>query len=99
MAKYRHRIFELYEFRDEATRALPAKSARPVRESAAQESWTFKHLVVSQSASVAHLQFKGAHAFGEETATDLRVDFSQLADNGSRIALCRLDPTVHSSFF
>ena len=134
MAKYRHRIFELYEFRDEATRALPAKSARPVRESAAQESWTFKHLVVSQSASVAHLQFKQPHAFGEETATDLRVDFSQLADRlvrdskvlldfvgvksfcaaaihelvlfnqklrtkGSRLALCRLDPTVHQSFF
>ena len=134
MAKYRHRIFEMYEFRDEATRALTPKSARPVTEATAPESWTFKHLTVSRSAGVAHVQFKSAQAFGEETVNDLRVDFSQLADRlvrdskvlldfvgvksfcaasidelilfnqklrtkGSRIALCRLDPTVHQSFF
>ncbi len=134
MAKYRHRIFEMYEFRDEATRALTAKSARPVTESTAQESWTFKHLAVSHSARVAHVRFKSALAFGEETKNDLRADFAQLADRlvrdskvlldfvgvksfcaaaihelvlfnqklrtkGSRLALCRLDPTVHQSFF
>ena len=42
MAKYRHRIFEMYEFRDEATRALTPKSARPATEATAPESWTFK---------------------------------------------------------
>ena len=91
MAKYRHRIFEMYEFRDEATRALTPKSARPVTEATAPESWTFKHLAVSHSASVAHVQFKRAQAFGEETANDLRVDFSQLADKLVRDSKVLLD--------
>ena len=70
----------MYEFRDEATRALTPKSARPVTEATAAESWTFKHLNVSCSAGVVHVQFKSAQTFGEETVNDLRVDFSQLAD-------------------
>jgi anti-anti-sigma regulatory factor len=80
MAKYRHRIFEMYEFRDEATRALTPKSARPDTEATAPESWTFKHLAVSRSASVTHVRFKRAQTFGEETVGDLREDLSQLAD-------------------
>lgn len=81
MAKYRHRIFEMYEFRDEATRALTPKSARPVTEGTAPESWTFEHLAVSHSANLTHVQFKSAHAFGEETASDLRENFAELADS------------------
>ena len=98
MAKYRHRIFEMYEFRDEATRALTPKSARPVTEATASESWTFKHLAVSRSASVAHVQFKRAQAFGEETANDLRVDFSQLADKLVRDSKVLLDFVGVKSF-
>ena len=81
MAKYRHRIFEMYEFRDEATCALTPKSARPDTEATAPESWIFKHLTVSRSASVTRVQFKGVQTFGKETVNDLRVDLSQLADN------------------
>ena len=80
MAKYRHRVFEMYEFRDEATRALTSNSAHPVTEAAAPDSWTLKHLAVSRSASVAHVQFKGAQAFEGDNLSDLREDFAQLAD-------------------
>jgi anti-anti-sigma regulatory factor len=70
----------MYEFHDEATRALTPKSPRPVKEATAPESWTFKHLAVSRSASVTHVQFKRAQTFGQETMSDLREDFSQLAE-------------------
>ena len=98
MAKYRHKIFEMYEFRDEATRALTPKSARPFTESTASESWTFKHLTVSHSASVAHVQFKKTETLGEETVNDLRVDFSQLADRLVRDSKVLLDFVGVNSF-
>ena len=41
MANYRHRIFEMYEFRNEAIRALTPKSAHPVTEATTLESWTY----------------------------------------------------------
>ncbi len=52
MAKYHHRIFEMYEFRDEALRALTPRTNRAVSDAAVSESWTFTHLAVSNSASV-----------------------------------------------
>ncbi len=91
MAKYRHRIFEMYEFRDEANRALTPKSARPVTEATDPESWTFKYLAVSRSAGVSHVQFKRTQAFEEETVNDLRADFSQLADKLVRDSKVLLD--------
>ena len=99
MAKYRHRIFEMYEFRDEATRALTPKSARPVTEATDSESWTFKHSAVSHSARVAHVQFKMAQTFGKETVNDLRVDFSQLADRLVRDSKVLLDFAGVKSFY
>ena len=51
MAKYRHRIFEMYEFRDEAVRALTPKLARPVTEAAAHgivDLSTFSRLASSE---------------------------------------------------
>ena len=98
MAKYRHRIFELYEFRDEAMHALTPKSARPVPEATAPESWTFTHLTVSRSASVALVQFKSAQAFGKETVNELRVDFSQLAERLVRDSKVLLDFVGVKSF-
>ena len=80
MAKYRHRIFEMYEFRDEAIRALTPKIARPVTEATAPESWSFEHLAVSLSACVTHVEFKRAQTYGEETVSDLREDFGQLVN-------------------
>jgi hypothetical protein len=88
----------MYEFRDEAKRALTPKSARPVTETTAMESWTFKHLSVSHSASVAHVRFKSGLAFGEETKNDLRVDFAQLADCLARDSRVLLDFVGVKSF-
>lgn len=98
MAKYRHRIFEMYEFLDEAKRALTPKSVRPVPETTSSESCAFKHLVVSHSARVAHVRFKSAAAFGEETKNDLRVDFAQLADGLARDSRVLLDFVGVKSF-
>ena len=80
MAKYRHRIFEMYDFRDEAIRALTPTADRPVKEAAAPETWTFTHLVVTRSAGATHVQFKTAQSFADEAVSDLRDDFAQLAD-------------------
>ncbi len=84
MAKYRHRIFEMYECRDEAPRALTPKSARPVTEATAPESWTFKHLAVSHSPSWAYVQLKRAQTFGIESTTDLRLTFLQIGWFGTK---------------
>jgi anti-anti-sigma regulatory factor len=79
MAKIPHRVFEIYESRDEATRALKPKLEKAATESSAPNSWTFQHLTVSRSAGVTHVQFTEAKDFGEETVAGLREDFSQLA--------------------
>jgi hypothetical protein len=80
MAKYPHRIFEIYEFRDEAIRALTPTSVTSATDTTVPETWTFRYLTVSRSASVIHVGFKGAKDFAEDTVNDLRLDFSQLAD-------------------
>lgn len=80
----------MYDFRDEAIRALTPKTADPVMEATAPESWTFRHLAVSRSASVTHVEFKRAETFGEETVSTLRKDFAKLADQlvrGSKVLL------------
>lgn len=77
MAKYRHRIFEMFEFRAEAIRALTPRAARPVTDAADPESWTFKCLAVSLLDNVTLVGFK-AHDLGEESETDLRADILQL---------------------
>ena len=80
MAKIRHRIFEIYESREEATRELTPKSIKPVTDSSAPESWTFEHLAVSRSAGVTHVRFTEASDFNDATVAGLREDFAQLAD-------------------
>ena len=80
MAKYRHRIFEMYEFRDEADAALAAKSGNVAPSAAAPESRTLRHLVVSPSEGVTRVTFQEATSFADETIDDLREDFVQLAD-------------------
>lgn len=90
MAKFHHRIFEMYEFRDEAIQALTPRTYRVVSDAAVSESWTFTHLAVSNAASVTHVEFKGAQSFGQETLHDLREDFSELAgrlDKDSKVLL------------
>ena len=92
MAKYRHRIFEMYEFRDEAIRALTPKSEKVATEATAPESWSFRHLAISRSAGVTLVQFnKQAKSFTEETVSELSEDFAQLADILGRDSKVLLD--------
>ena len=91
MAKYRHRIFEMYEFRDETIRALTPKIAKPATEITAPESWAFKHLAVSRSNGVTHVKLKEAPTAGEQTVSNFGGDFAQLADRLSRDSKVLLD--------
>ena len=99
MAKYRHRMFEMFEFADEATSALASKSTRPAAESDHPEWWTFLQLTVTRSAGVTHVHFKPTTNLSEEeTLAELRKDFALLADslvNDSRVLL---DFTGRSEF-
>lgn len=90
MAKYPHRVFEMYDFRDEAVCALTPKSASPVIEAKISESWDFELLDVSQSASVTHVGFNKSQNFTDGTTSELRRDFAQLTNKlaiGSRVLL------------
>ncbi len=98
MAKYRHRLFEMYEFRDEAIRALTPKTVSPATEPTGSESWTLTHLAVSRAAGVAHVQFQKGHPFEEETVKDLHADFTQLATLLARDSKVLLDFTGVKSF-
>jgi anti-anti-sigma regulatory factor len=88
----------MYEFCDEAIRALTPKSAHPVTAATPPESWVFKHLAASRAASVTHLKFKSAQTFGDVTASGLREDFAQLADRLPRDSKVVLDFTGVVSF-
>ena len=79
MAKYRHKIFEMYDFRDEAILALTPKSEKVATELTDPESWRFKHLAVSRPAGVTVVEFKGVPKFGEENVKEVGEDFVQLA--------------------
>ena len=93
MAKLPHRIFEIYESRDEAIQVLTPKSERTATDATAPESWEFRHLAVSRSAGVTHVEFKEAQGFGDETVPELRDDFAQLADQLGRDNKVLLDFT------
>lgn len=98
MAKYRNRIFEMYEFRDEAIRALMPKSGKTATEATTPELSTFVYLAVSRSADLTHVQFKAAKTCGEETASALREDFVLLSDRLDRDSKVLLDFTGVVSF-
>ena len=98
MAKYRHRIFEMYEFHDETVSALTPKSVNPVAVDDAPNSWSFEHLAVSCAESVTYVRFKEAQADGEETATNFGGDLSRLADRLSRNSRVLLDFAGVTSF-
>lgn len=70
----------MYEFRDEATRALTPKVGKAVTEATAPETWMFRHLAVSRSAIVTDVKFRETTSFGHETVSDLREDLAKLAD-------------------
>jgi len=90
MAKYPHRTFEMYDFRDEAVSALTPKAASPVTEAIKSEFWNFKCLAASQSANVTLVGFKQDQPSKEDIVGDLHKDFAQLTNKlgiGSKILL------------
>lgn len=80
VAKYRHRVFEMYDFRDEALCALKPKAASPATDEIDSEPWDFTLLAASRRASVTHVSFKEAQDLSDDVASDLRKDFAQLTD-------------------
>jgi hypothetical protein len=98
MAKYRHRIFEMYDFRDEAVRALTPPIEVTASDRNTPESQALQHLDVSHSARVTHVKFQGATTFGHETINDLRGDFAQLADGLDKDSKVLMDFTGVVSF-
>ena len=91
MAKHRHRIFEMYDFPDEAVRALIPKPWLTETKAAPPQSWTLQHLDVSNSANVTRVKFKEAATFGDVTISELREDFGQLAEGLYRDSKVLLD--------
>ena len=98
MAKYRHRLFEMYDFSEEAIHGITSKSGQPLTESTPPETWSFEHLAVSRSDDVTHVTFKRGQIFGEETVPTLREDFAQLAEKLARNSRVLLDFTGVTSF-
>ncbi len=98
MAKYRHRVFEMYDFFEEACLALKPKATGQATESSVGDSQTFKYLVVTCSATITRVEFKNAEDFGKDNVTDLGRDLSQLADGMERGGKVLLDFTGVKSF-
>jgi hypothetical protein len=101
MAKYRHRIFEMYDFRDEAVDAVTPRSVNPLARPAVAptiESWDLAHLSATRSGSVVRVQFDGTDSFGDESVAELRADFAQLAENLGRDSKLVLDFTGVKAF-
>ncbi len=90
MAKYRHRTFEMYDFRAEAIKALTPKSTRLKVTTVDPQLWSFRHLDVALCDQVISVQFNGAQFDQEEIAGELKEDFISLADkltNDSKLLL------------
>lgn len=90
MAKTHHRIFEMFDFAEEAKCALASKAALKTNTDDPQK-WPFRHLVASHLAGgIVHVKFKETELLGSDTVRELRNDFSELAGmlvNGSRVLL------------
>ena len=80
MAKYAHRMFEMYDLRDEAARALTPRVERPTGDITSPLCWAVKYLTVCRIAGITHIRFQGTQDFGDETLNDLRQDFARVAD-------------------
>lgn len=93
MAKYRDRIFEMYEFREEAIDALMPKVDRPVTDANSPRTWPLTHLAASNALGVTVVKFKQPGSVGEETVDGLRDDFALLPDLLDRDSKVLLDFT------
>ena len=88
----------MYDFHDEAVRALTPKTASPVTDAIDSNSWDFKFLAASRAASVTHVGFKKDQALRNGAANDLREDFAQLTDKLTIDSKVLLDFTGLNSF-
>ena len=93
MAKYRHRIFEMYEQLDAALDALTPRTEKVATEITAPETWDFSHLEASRVADKILLRFKGSHSFDEAELGPLREDFTRLTGLLGRDSRLLLDFT------
>lgn len=98
MAKHRHRIFEIYEFREEAVDALRPRADCSAPSGAVPQAWKLHQLAASYSASVTHLRFKKPRTSGENAAGELREDLTQLAESLSKNSRVLLDFSDVTSF-
>jgi len=98
MAKYRHRIFEMYELRDEAIRALTPRTEKAATETTAPETWTFAHLEVARVAGLIRVQFKEPRTFDDTAAGGLREDLALLTDRLGRDSKVLMDFSGVESF-
>ena len=91
LAKYRHRIFEMYECRDEAIRALIPNSAEMDEERLTEPpSSDFCHLTVARTSILTHVQFNRSVETVGDAVDDLRDDLARLAgmlDISSKVLL------------
>jgi len=90
MAKYRHRTFEMFDFPEEAARALGSKATRALSDSGNPETWSFHHLFATRLATVIHVRFKERQHVSDAALPELREDFLKLADslvNDSQVML------------
>lgn len=99
MAKYRHRVFEMYEYRAEAMRTLSPDYDEIGESAPAVPSPSgFKHLVVSRAAVVTEVEFSGKSEFTDEAEGELQEDFSKLIDSLDIASKVLLDFTGVKSF-
>ncbi len=82
LAKYRHKLFELYEFRDEALEALTSKSSQPAVAPApsALDAAELDQVSISNAADVTVVNFKEPPDFTERNLAKLRTDFQKIAE-------------------
>jgi anti-anti-sigma regulatory factor len=98
MAKYRHRLFEMFDFRDEAVDAITTKSARYEAEAADPTSWTFKLLTVTLNNKVTEVRFNETQLDNAERESDLREDLAELVERLGRDSKVLFDFTDVQTF-
>lgn len=90
MAKYNHRIFEMYDSRDEAVQALTPRTASSETATDDPAIWNLNVLDASQSASLTLVRFKKSLSGADNPTRDLQKDFAKLTDKlspGSKLLL------------
>ena len=80
MAKDRHRIFEIYETRDEAAWELMPKGNKVGQDVAPAETQSFKQITVSRLAGIIQIRFNEDTIEAQDIVTQVQDDLVQLAD-------------------